>query len=1133
MATNPNFQEFLQDGDYLEEEWQRVYDLRFCTILVPLPPHLASRARSTAVKDDQQVEGTPEVGEEHGSDEAHVHDRHLPLTDMSTEATEADLQILPPSPEPNSPSPTHSHLTDLPLQTRARKAGATKRCQLTKSKGARSASSASSSLQPSSLSLDTDQSRESSETPPHQSQEPPADDDGYMTNVTTSKVTVELSQPSSSTNTAELEGEDELDHILVPVSACEGLLPMSPPESRSTPAKRKRWELDPSQGLLHPCQPSSPPKRVTLSSPTSPGGITTVGRTPSSLLKPRSYEPSTTRSSSYMSQSSFGGATSSSSDGCLFKSTVPLSLEESVSDGCVWSNGDWRGLKKVYLEMNGDTQSEEGLGLIADRFLLEDAARNGGESRWDRPKTMTRCIALQMVERERQRQALVYPIKLPPTPYTPLLSPLQAHSARRQVRTTASPAGLQRSRNSSQPYPTHLLRDKATKSIDSRASSSTTMTSVDSDNAEDRAFTGAAQLIAEHRTQRNSRLKKQDPNQGSQLKSIVKARFAEGLDSVRQLLGFWKEVEQGNSETKEDVLVPLVPLHRVRSVVDAFECAFMNPPLSPIYSSRMEHVNAVCEREGYPIVVENSPTLGNHAIASRDVPQGEGLLRVIPYAAEAFDNFKKRMCQVCLLYYNRGAYSFRCQDCDQVYFCSSACKDLAMDPQMGCHLKICRAFRKLATWNSDRHTKSIIKLLLQVLMNHWRERQGFLTAYQNRQLLLRKAEEGKEQGLDREREERAAEGVATELSAMALDSEAEGTITQAAIGQNTQDNSFKDDQPYPILSPGHSPSPSEQQQENDGRDRIQEPVENNFYDFLLLQSHFEDWDEEDNKDWNKQSQIVLSLLDLAGLTEVAMGRDEPLRPLTSADIKRMISALESNAFGMFDRSKTKPVCFGRAVFPMASYFNHSCDCNATAVQADGSMEVITGLDVLGLVDSEAADKAGREKAGLPLTSLSNQATPSTSTSSLSSSLPPDTPPVATTVASTGDTMGDKDEEGDVVPELVVDPYESRVGEFRMMTFFATKDISKGEDITISYIDTEMPLHARRLALLSDYHFHCCCERCLREEKLGPSGSGTGASPISTPSSTPSSPSSKKMADKGPSKKDVKKGKRHQARIAKK
>ena len=152
--------------------------------------------------------------------------------------------------------------------------------------------------------------------------------------------------------------------------------------------------------------------------------------------------------------------------------------------------------------------------------------------------------------------------------------------------------------------------------------------------------------------------------------------------------------------------------------------------------------------------------------------------------------------------------------------------------------------------------------------------------------------------------------VAMDLSRVTLGSKVEEPKTQAVNGQDTQDN-VKDDQPSPTLSPTHSSSLSEQQQEKQDQDRIQEPVENDFYDFLLLQSHFEDWDEEDNKDWNKQSQIVLSLLDLAGLTEVALGRDEPLRSLTSLDIKRMISALESNAFGMFDRSKTKPVCFGR------------------------------------------------------------------------------------------------------------------------------------------------------------------------------------------------------------------------------
>ena len=41
------------------------------------------------------------------------------------------------------------------------------------------------------------------------------------------------------------------------------------------------------------------------------------------------------------------------------------------------------------------------------------------------------------------------------------------------------------------------------------------------------------------------------------------------------------------------------------------------------------------------------------------------------------------------------------------------------------------------------------------------------------------------------------------------------------------------------------------------------------------------------------------------------------------------------------------------------------------------------------------------------------------------------------------TDGVKDEEGTTASEPVVDLYESRVGEFRMMTFFAIRDIAKG------------------------------------------------------------------------------------------
>lgn len=201
---------------------------------------------------------------------------------------------------------------------------------------------------------------------------------------------------------------------------------------------------------------------------------------------------------------------------------------------------------------------------------------------------------------------------------------------------------------------------------------------------------------------------------------------------------------------------------------------------------------------------------------------------------------------------------------------------------------------------------------------------------------------------------------------------------------------------------------------------------------------------------------------------------------------------------------------------------------------------MTSDDVLCAMGAEEEVKQSRlaKKKGAPKTkkkkdgSLDSDSAPSTP---LSSSLPAPTPtPSSPSPSGTvGETeIGDEatstsfeGEEGALEPSSEPDPYDTRVGEFRMMTFFAIKDIPQGkkahschvamlqftscvlhaiskeeekkanhywcflgQDITISYIDAEMPLQARRLALLTDYHFHCCCERCMREETASAPGS---------------------------------------------
>ena len=48
---------------------------------------------------------------------------------------------------------------------------------------------------------------------------------------------------------------------------------------------------------------------------------------------------------------------------------------------------------------------------------------------------------------------------------------------------------------------------------------------------------------------------------------------------------------------------------------------------------------------------------------------------------------------------------------------------------------------------------------------------------------------------------------------------------------------------------------------------------------------------------------------------------------------------------------------------------------------------------------------------------------------------------------------------------------------------ARSDIAEGDEVTISYIDTQQRLRDRRLALQETYFFHCRCARCVREEAV--------------------------------------------------
>ncbi|KAF9368453.1 hypothetical protein CPC16_005340, partial [Podila verticillata] len=153
-------------------------------------------------------------------------------------------------------------------------------------------------------------------------------------------------------------------------------------------------------------------------------------------------------------------------------------------------------------------------------------------------------------------------------------------------------------------------------------------------------------------------------------------------------------------------------------------------------------------------------------------------------------------------------------------------------------------------------------------------------------------------------------------------------------------------------------------------------------------------------------------------------------------------------------------------------------------------EKVTSEDVLCVLGAEEEVKQSKiaKKKGATKTkkkkarSLDSDNAPSTplSSSSPAPTPPSSSPPPPGTVgeAEFGDEASPISIEGEesvLEPSSEPDPYDTR------------------QDITISYIDTEMPLQARRLALLTDYHFHCCCERCVREETVAAPGSNKKAS----------------------------------------
>jgi len=77
---------------------------------------------------------------------------------------------------------------------------------------------------------------------------------------------------------------------------------------------------------------------------------------------------------------------------------------------------------------------------------------------------------------------------------------------------------------------------------------------------------------------------------------------------------------------------------------------------------------------GWPVEVHVSDNRGRYLVATRDIAEGEVILRSDMFAAAVLSSHRKRICRQCLAVAFHGHHSLKCGGCGQVYWCSEACR---------------------------------------------------------------------------------------------------------------------------------------------------------------------------------------------------------------------------------------------------------------------------------------------------------------------------------------------------------------------------------------------------------------------------------------------------------------------------
>ncbi|KAJ3095846.1 hypothetical protein HDU97_006467 [Phlyctochytrium planicorne] len=384
---------------------------------------------------------------------------------------------------------------------------------------------------------------------------------------------------------------------------------------------------------------------------------------------------------------------------------------------------------------------------------------------------------------------------------------------------------------------------------------------------------------------------------------------------------------------------------------------------------------------------------GRFLTAKRDLSEGEAILENLrPFAFGLRDSFKKRFCAQCLLESEERVFHHRCIGCDQVYFCSKPCMDAAIN---GGHTIVCGSLRKLATFKASAHEKSIIKLLMLAALERMRQedqsgqvKTSVLGAGWGGWNVVR-AKVGIREDFE-EAVKPYVDSLAEELKGLSITQTVEEDAD--ANPEQNEGETLSRPSPYDLACEELFSSLNFESLPNPV---ACPPLSTEWNTVVALQSHYLEWPLESSKEWKKLRLMTANCLKESKLSQCLKGLEEQSNESLDgleAAIMHFVSRVESNGFGIWAVPKrgqgdsgNSRACVGRAIYPIASFFNHSCAPTCECIQTQG-----------------------------------------------------------------------------------------------VVTFKTIRPVLEGEELTISYIDTDIPLVTRRGQLQSEYFFECMCTRCVRE-----------------------------------------------------